>query len=191
MDPETAAAISKEVAPVTRALSAAVGQTALGRELDLWIAEIITRWRQTSQLKTQVKLLTKAVELATKVRALGIRTAEPIDNRLLRAVLEDGSLEPDDEMHDRWAALLVSAAAGVAVPPAFPEVLRQLEPIEARLLDRLVTIRAPLVHTVKTHTLSSLGSYRGSCGVTLTTLSVSSFSTGFGEDASIGRLRCR
>src|SRR4051794_33876843 len=160
MDPETAVAISKEVAPVTRALSAAVGQTALGRELDLWITEIVNRWRQTSQLKTQVKLLTKAVELATEVRALGIRTAEPIDNRLLRAVLEDGSLEPHDEMHDRWAGLLVSAAAGVAVPPAFPEVLRQLEPVEARLLDRLVTIRAPLVHGQDTY-IEQLGELPG------------------------------
>jgi hypothetical protein len=160
MDAEVAAAISKEVGPTTRALAVALGQSSLGRELDLWIGEIVNRWRQKSQLKTQVELLAKAVDLAERIRALGIRTSEPIDNRLLRAVLEDAGLEPNGEMQDRWAALLVNAATGVVVPPAFPEVLRQLEPIEARLLDHLVTVRIPLVHGQDTH-LDDLGPLPG------------------------------
>jgi hypothetical protein len=43
-------------------------------------------------------------------------------------------------MHDRWANLLANAGTGLAIPPAFPDILRQLEPIEAQLLDDIVPV---------------------------------------------------
>jgi hypothetical protein len=42
-------------------------------------------------------------------------------------------------MQERWANLLANAATtSGTVPAAFPEILRQLEPIEARALDYMI-----------------------------------------------------
>jgi hypothetical protein len=39
-------------------------------------------------------------------------------------------------MRDRWAALLANAASGrMEVPPSFASVLRELEPVEAQILE--------------------------------------------------------
>jgi hypothetical protein len=58
--------------------------------------------------------------------------------RTLVPLVESASLEDDDELTERWAALLANAAGGQEhVPPSFPNVLRELEPVQARLLDTL------------------------------------------------------
>lgn len=142
-DAETAAAFSRELLPAAQAFGAAVGQSSLGQEIGRWLGDIV-RYRR---LPHQARLLLKA---ADEIRATGL-PASAVEDRLLRAVLEEGGFEDDGPMQDRWARLLANAAVGMAVPPAFPEVLRQLEPIEARLLDRIVTIREPLLHGQTTY----------------------------------------
>jgi hypothetical protein len=63
--------------------------------------------------------------------------------KLLFPLLELSSLEDedDDEMIDRWAALLANAAAGpdrgAAVLPSFARMLAELSPEEAVILDTL------------------------------------------------------
>src|ERR1700683_382824 len=62
----------------------------------------------------------------------------PIATRLFFPVLEAASIEDDDEMQTRWAALLANEATNVgSVHPSFIDILRQLAPDDARLLDRL------------------------------------------------------
>lgn len=58
---------------------------------------------------------------------------------LLGAILEGGSMEGDEDMGDRWANLLANALTSESpeVRIAFPRILGDLEPAEARLLDRL------------------------------------------------------
>ncbi len=86
-------------------------------------------------MRSQLKILKKAQEYAEEAGF------EPgvVNMNLLVPLLEAGSLEEDEGMADRWAALLANAAgrdAGVyEVPPSFPDVLRQLSPKEAALLD--------------------------------------------------------
>lgn len=85
---------------------------------------------------------------AQKIEESGLPTSA-VSDKLLRAVLEDGGLEDDDDLQERWSSLLAGAATGRQVPAAFPEILRQLDPIEVQLLDRLVTPsghRAATVH---------------------------------------------
>lgn len=142
-DAETAAALSRELLPAAQAFGAAVGRSSLGQELSRWLSDIV-RYRR---LPHQARLLTKA---ADEIRASGL-PASAVEDRLLRAVLEEGGFEDDEPMQGRWARLLANAAVGIAIPPAFPEVLRQLEPIEARLLDRIVAIREPLLHGQMTY----------------------------------------
>ena len=57
--------------------------------------------------------------------------------RLLEPIFSNASLEDDDYLQERWAALLTNAASPGAesVPPAFPEILKQLTPREAKLLQ--------------------------------------------------------
>jgi Abortive infection alpha len=54
-------------------------------------------------------------------------------------LLEEGAREEDDGLRDKWANLLANglAAGADGVPRAYAEVLRQLEPVEARILDAM------------------------------------------------------
>jgi hypothetical protein len=51
--------------------------------------------------------------------------------------LEGASIEDEEDLHTRWAALLANAASSDKVHPSYIEVLKQLTPAEARLLDAL------------------------------------------------------
>jgi hypothetical protein len=52
-------------------------------------------------------------------------TAKQIEMKLLVPLLENGSLEEDDGLQDRWAALLARTSTGTRVPGAV-EILKQL-----------------------------------------------------------------
>jgi Abortive infection alpha len=95
----------------------------LGTEVRLWA------W------KRQLTLLRKAQD---HLRKLG-KDPRKVNLNLLFPLLAAGGLKEDEEMADRWAALLANAADPAAdeVPPSFPEVLKQLTPAEARLLDAI------------------------------------------------------
>jgi len=57
--------------------------------------------------------------------------------RLFLPILDHASVEDDEDMQSRWAALLANAATSPnSVHPSYIEVLRQLAPEDARLLDR-------------------------------------------------------
>ncbi len=58
--------------------------------------------------------------------------------KLLQPMIENGSLEEDDGLQDKWAALLANAATKRDdVHPSFIEILKQLSSIEAIFLDVL------------------------------------------------------
>jgi hypothetical protein len=58
--------------------------------------------------------------------------------RLFLPMIENASMQDDEDLHTRWAALLANAAASPdSVHPSFIEVLRQLTPRDAKLLDEL------------------------------------------------------
>lgn len=81
-----------------------------------------------------------AAKAAAHLQEVG-REAQPVPLKVLVPVLEAGSLEDDEGMADRWAALLANAAdpQGSPVEPGFPDVLRQLSPNDARLLEHIVS----------------------------------------------------
>jgi hypothetical protein len=70
------------------------------------------------------------------------RQIEPhsVPPKLLSAVMENGSLEEDDSLQDRWAALLVNATGTQfgweLLTTSAPEILKQLNKWEAMLLER-------------------------------------------------------
>jgi hypothetical protein len=64
----------------------------------------------------------------------GLR-AHRIEPKRLIPLLEGASLEEDDDLAFRWAGLIATAAISTDTLPAFADVLRQLTPEEARMLD--------------------------------------------------------
>ena len=85
----------------------------------------------------------RAVKLFEEVKKIAEEAGfEPqaVRPKLLLPVLDHASIEDDDDMGTRWAALLANAAnpdADVEVEASFPEILNQLSPDQAKLLDRI------------------------------------------------------
>lgn len=99
-------------------------------EAGAWLADSIRykRW------KSQVKIMTKAQR---HLQNTGI-DAQTVDLTVLVPLLEAASLTEDEEMQDRWASLLANAASGDdAVSPAYPSILSQLAPRDARVLNAI------------------------------------------------------
>jgi len=120
-----------ELEPAIEAFAEATGALEPVREATGWLADKI-RYRREAHL---AKVLMKAAE---KVKASGL-PADAVRDKLLRAVVEDGSMEDDERMQERWATLLANAATDDEdkIKLVYPKILAELEPKEALLLDRL------------------------------------------------------
>lgn len=114
-------------------------ETLLGpaTELSAWGGDAV-RWLR---FKTQVKILQRA---STLLEEAGL-SPHVVPAKTLVPLLELASLEDenDDDMLTRWAALLANAAAGEAsngdVLPSFPQILAELTPPEAAMIDWLAS----------------------------------------------------
>jgi hypothetical protein len=92
------------------------------------IGDTVAYWR----FKNKVNLVLKAKAF---LEAKGIEPRRLLP-KVVAPLLEAGSLEEDNDMKDRWAALLASAAADPKrVPPAFPRILSELSSTEAQILE--------------------------------------------------------
>ncbi len=124
-----AARAFEELMPAVQAFSEATGALGPVQELTAWATDLI-RYRRAPY---QAKLLMSA---AKKIRASGLPPTA-VEDKLLRAVLEDGPMEDDADMQERWANLLANASTGsTVVRAAFPRILSELEPHEAWILDK-------------------------------------------------------
>jgi hypothetical protein len=76
---------------------------------------------------------------AEKVRATGI-PPHAVADKQLRAILEGAAVEDEPSMQERWENLLAHAVtdADGAIPPSFPAILAELDPLEAAMLDGFV-----------------------------------------------------
>ena len=73
------------------------------------------------------------------LEALGVKPRQ-VPLRLLAPIIENASVEDDDDLQDIWANLLANAAGseGVAeVHPSFPGILKDFTPQDAKFLDSL------------------------------------------------------
>lgn len=110
-------------------------------ELGSWLADHVRLRRFKSQLKIVGKAQKFAEDAGFDPGVVNLKVLVPL--------LEAGSLEDDadtddaERMTDRWAALLANASHANRedeVLPSFPEVLRQLTPVEAKLLDAIYDV---------------------------------------------------
>lgn len=126
-----------ELEPAVEAFAEATGALEPVRETTGWLADIV-RYRRVAH---QAKLLMRA---AAKIKASGL-PAHAVPDKTLRAILEEGTMEDDESMQERWANLLSNAAIakdGEPLKIAYPKILAELEPAEAQVLERPVT-RSP------------------------------------------------
>jgi hypothetical protein len=85
----------------------------------------------------QVQAAFRLKEAAEKIAATGL-PAHAVPDALIRAVIEHGGFADDAGMQERWANLLANAAIAPDTPhPAFPEILSQLQSVEAQMLEAM------------------------------------------------------
>jgi hypothetical protein len=99
------------------------------KEVGAAFGEQLKYWR----FKRAIRILEKTSAI---LREKNIQPTA-VNLKLLVPLLEGASLEEDDDLVARWAALLASAAAADFVHPSFPKILSELTPIEARILDQI------------------------------------------------------
>jgi hypothetical protein len=99
-------------------------------EVGLMLQDETKVWRFRRRLR-----LVKEVQRLVDESGLKVN---PVATRLFFPVLDAASIEDDDDMQTRWAALIANEATKIgSVHPSFIEILRQMSPDDARLLDRL------------------------------------------------------
>jgi hypothetical protein len=134
---ELAAAIGKELSPAAVDFAATVTRSP-ARELGEWITDHIRARRYRSQLRLLEKAQAATVDAGLLVHAVPLKTLVP----LLEGVAVEDDAEHgarDDSMVDRWANLLANAATDSTadVHPSFPGFLRELDGLDAQILDTM------------------------------------------------------
>jgi hypothetical protein len=122
-------AVKQTLAPVQEIVREVSGPAAT--EVGLMLGDSLRAWR----LKRAVKYLEDVKQVASKA---GLRL-KPVAPRLLFPILDSASLEDDNDLHQRWVALLTNAARtdfDGKVLPSFPDILKQLTAQEVQFLDR-------------------------------------------------------
>lgn len=96
------------------------------------VRDTIKFWR----FKNKINIILKSKKF---LEDKGINPVKILPKTLV-SILENGSLEEDENTQDRWAALLANAAdpeKRYSVKPSFAEILKELSPLEVMLLDRI------------------------------------------------------
>jgi abortive infection alpha-like protein len=86
----------------------------------------------------QIRLVERANQFLTK-RGLS-QPSRKVPLQVAIPLIQGGSLEEDDSLQDRWAALLVNAAdasSNTEVRRAFISILEDLTPLDALLLEKI------------------------------------------------------
>jgi hypothetical protein len=128
---------AKNVSESVGVLAEASGVLGPVKELADWVTSLI-HYRRQPALAMQVN------RAAEKIRAARLPPAA-VSDKLLRALLEGGSMEDDENMRERWANLLANAVteSSAEVRFAFPKILSEIEPAEAATLDKLASETPP------------------------------------------------
>jgi hypothetical protein len=120
--------IEQMFVPLHQLLDKLLGPAAA--EVGLSLGDSVKVWR----LKRQVRLLQEVKRLLEHTG----KDIKPIATRLFFPILDAASIEDDDEMQTRWAALLANEATEIGlVHPSYIDILRQLAPSDTRLLDKV------------------------------------------------------
>lgn len=103
---------------------------------------MISDWLKYRRFKNLVSISEKLKEL--NISKSEVQTAQSFlsTNQNLK-LIEFSSLADDDFLQNKWANLIANAASGVNFHNLYSELLNSLEPIDAKILDRLVNNKNP------------------------------------------------
>lgn len=93
------------------------------------------RWERQVRLMRRAEELMREFGLEAPTRAVPLKFAIPL--------LQGASLEDDDEIQDMWARLLINAAnatSAVSTKRVFIEILENIGPLEAKILQTLYSL---------------------------------------------------
>lgn len=93
------------------------------------------RWERQVRYMQKVEQLARDVGLSSPTRVIPLKLAIPL--------LEAASLEDDDLLQDLWVRLLVNAVderTHINLQRSYIEILGQLTPLEARLLQKIYSL---------------------------------------------------
>lgn len=122
------AGIEQLMRPIQELLDKLLGPAATAVGDSLGDSAKVWRFKRQLRLLNEVKRMIEDSD----------RDIKPVATRLFFPVLQAASIEDDDDMQSRWAALIANEAVDVgSVHPSFIEILRQLAPQDARLLDMI------------------------------------------------------
>jgi hypothetical protein len=124
------AATSEALRPFTDLISKLFGPSA--DQIGLGLAAGWRAWR----LKREIRFW----QVEQKLIAKGGFEPSAVPPKILLPIIQNACLEDDDDLQDRWAALLANAAnpsPNMTILPGFLDALRQLSPHEAAFLDTL------------------------------------------------------
>lgn len=99
------------------------------------------RWERQFRFMHRADQMLKEVGLPAPTRAIPLKLAIPL--------IQGASLEEDDELQDRWAALLVNAANaafGTEIRRAHISILEQITALEAKILDTIYSLPFEAAH---------------------------------------------
>lgn len=98
------------------------------------IGESLGVWARHYRFRLGLKMFQKTQRMLSEA-GISPQTVRP---RLFLPIFDGASVEDDEDLHSRWAALLANAATSpTLVHPSYIEILKQLTPEDAQLLDRL------------------------------------------------------
>jgi hypothetical protein len=127
--------LMKENSPENVAVSEGLLKRILGPaadEVGLILRDSVRAYRK----KNLSKILPRGLEL---VEASKLEPQE-IPMRTLIPIIECASIEDNEYLAEKWAGLIASAATAqetTANHPCFPQILSELSPLDAMILDRL------------------------------------------------------
>ena len=140
MDPVTSAAIILGLAPAAKSSADTLGRLFEGLVFpsvsavgDDW-GEGVKGWLERRR-DNWVSVIMGSAEMLERAAL----EPQSVPGRILFPILQHASLEEDDDLRAKWTALLANAASPGPenlVLPAYAEILRQLTPVQAVLIEQ-------------------------------------------------------
>ena len=98
--------------------------------------QFLAEWSKSKFDNWKAKNLLSILEKADKKIPNGTDSKE-IPKRMLHDLFEGASFEDNEDLQEVWACLLASVLQGKSFHIAYPDILRQLSPAEAKILNAL------------------------------------------------------
>ncbi len=99
----------------------------LEQAMGIWTDKLkYIRWERQVTLMQLARVKLSELGLAEPTHALPLKIAIPI--------LQEGSMEEDDYLQDRWANLLVNASSGLEVRATYISMLRDMTSLDVQIL---------------------------------------------------------